>query len=214
MHDPRSQCDPYVRYIKGDVPETLHQSLSTFLSDRQSEFVNIGGCRDTMYFGEYGYKYSGGKHDAKDMPTAVTDLLNLVKENLSDPAAKMNSCLITRYKSGADHIPPHRDDEPLFDPNSEILTVSIGAQRTMSFTDNFGKNSQTLLLDSHSVLVTSRRAQDFWKHSIDKIDELCERGSVSRFATLSKLNSHYMRLQHEATTLWGWKRKVREMVAW
>ena len=49
-----------------------------------------------MYVGEYGYKYSGGKHDAKDMPTAVTDLLNLVKEYLSDSAAKMNSCLITR----------------------------------------------------------------------------------------------------------------------
>ena len=79
-------CEPYVRYINDAVPETLHQSLSIFSSDLQSEFVNIGGCRDTMYFGEYGYKYSGGKHDAKDMPTAVTDLLNLVKENLSDPS--------------------------------------------------------------------------------------------------------------------------------
>ena len=30
------------------------------------------------------------------------------------------------------------------------------------------------MLDSHSVLVTSRRAQDFWKHSIKIIDEQCE----------------------------------------
>ena len=76
----------------------------------------------------------------------------------------MNSCLIKRYKFGADHIPPHMDDEPLFDPNC--------AQSTMSFTDNLVKNSQTLLLGSHSVLVT--RAQDCWKHSIEKIYERCE----------------------------------------
>ena len=74
-------CDPYVIFIKDAVPETLHQSLSTFLSDRQSELFKIGGCHDAMYFGEYGYKYSGGKYDTNDMPTAVTDLLNLVKKN-------------------------------------------------------------------------------------------------------------------------------------
>ena len=33
---------------------------------------------DTMFFGEFGYKYNGGRHDAKYMSTAVTDILNHV----------------------------------------------------------------------------------------------------------------------------------------
>lgn len=167
-------CEPYIKYVKDAIPETLTQSLKTFVSEHQDDFVNIGGCRDTMYYGEFGYRYSGGSHDAKDMPAPIKDLLDSIRAHCSKPDAPLNSCLVTRYKSGADHIPPHRDDEPVFNPNSEIVTVSVGAQREMKFTDNTGTNCQMLSLDSNSVLVSSRLAQDFWMHSIEKCDDPCE----------------------------------------
>ena len=65
------QCDPYVRYVKNAVTETMQNTLKTFVSDHEHQFVNIGGCRDTLYFGEYGYKYNGGQHEAKDIPRVV-----------------------------------------------------------------------------------------------------------------------------------------------
>ena len=54
-------------------------------------------------------KYCGGKHDANNMSTAVFDLLNHVETLSSNHYRELNSCLITKYKSGTDHIPPHRD---------------------------------------------------------------------------------------------------------
>ena len=55
-------------------------------------------------------------------------------------------------------------------PDSVILTVSLGAERKMMFTDNSGSNSQECILQDGSLLVTSRYAQDFWVHGID-VDE-------------------------------------------
>ena len=178
-------CDPYVKYVTDAVSDTLNQSLKTFVSEHQSEFVNIGGCRDTLFYGEFGYRYNGGRHDAKDMPAPIMDLLNVVRAHCSQPDAPLNSCLITRYKSGTDHIPPHRDDEPVFDPQSEILTVSIGAQREMKFTSTTGSSSQTLSLDNNSILVSSRYAQDFWTHGIEKCDGPCEERISFTFRNIS-----------------------------
>ena len=43
----------------------------------------------------------------------------------------------------------------------------------MQFVDNSGKNSKELLLEDKSILVSSRKAQDFWQHGIKKLDEEC-----------------------------------------
>jgi len=82
----------------------------------------------------------------------------------------LNSCLVTRYKDGSKHIPPHRDNELVIDPESLIVTVSLGAEREISFADNHGTNTKELLLESGSILVTSRYAQDFWLHGIKPDD--------------------------------------------
>ena len=172
-HPQKPPCSPYVRYSKDAVSDDMVESVSRWVADNQTNFVRIGDCRDTLYFGEYGYKYSGGKHDAKEMPAPLSELLEHIRPNMSDPTAKINSCLVTRYKTGADYIPAHRDDEPLFDPASEILTVSLGAGRVIKFADNNGTDIQELTLDNKSILVTSRIAQNFWKHGIEKTEGPC-----------------------------------------
>ena len=80
---------------------------------------------------------------------------------------------MTRYKSGSDYIPAHRDNEPLFNPESEVVTVSLGANRSMTFVDNSGEHQRELLLENRSVLVTSRKAQDFWTHGINRTTNDC-----------------------------------------
>ena len=146
----------------------MQQSLFKYLEDNASQFTSVGECRDTLYFGEYGYRYTGGKHEPKPVPELIQDLLKHCRPHLSNPDSWMNSCLITRYKTGEDYIPPHRDDEAFFDPESEIVTVSIGAKRTITFTDNSSANTKSLDLEDCSMLVCSRHSQDFWTHGIEK----------------------------------------------
>ena len=163
-------CEPYVKYVSDVITDDLKGKLLTLVEDNKANFKRIGDCRDCIYFGEYGYRYTGGRHEPCRSPEVIQDLLESVRPHMSNPSGWINSCLITRYNTGQDHIPPHRDDELFFDPDSEILTVSIGAKRQMSFSYNSSDITRELDLDDCSVLIFSRFAQDFWKHEI-KSDE-------------------------------------------
>ena len=83
VHPPQPPCNPCVKYITDVVPETLNRALQKFVHEKADEFASIGGCCDTLYFGEFGYKYSGGRHDAKEMPVPVLDLLNTIRTHCS-----------------------------------------------------------------------------------------------------------------------------------
>ena len=65
----------------------------------------------------------------------------------------INSCLISRYKTGDNGIPAHRDNEPAIDPESDIITVSIGSERKMTFTNNKGNDTRHQNLSDCSLLV-------------------------------------------------------------
>ena len=60
------------------------------------------------------------------------------------------------------------------DPESEIITVSIGCKRPMKFVNNTSTVTEELSLADSSVLITSRYAQDFWIHSIEPDSEISE----------------------------------------
>ena len=47
------------------------------------------------------------------------------------------------------------------DPNSEILTVSIGAKRILEFVDNADQDKKSLELGDYSVYVMPRHFQNF-----------------------------------------------------
>ena len=182
-------CNPYVIYSPNAINDTVKHSLEEFISANENDFKNIGNSRDTLYYGQYGYKYSGGEHKPKAMPPPLQELIDLIKPKLSVPESVLNSCLITRYKSGSDFIPLHRDDEPLFNPESEIVTVSIGANRTMEFVYNQGKKSEEVILEDKSMLITSRKAQNFWQHGIKKSDVEC---GVRYSFTFRHISPHFL----------------------
>ena len=173
-HHKTTTCETYVRYEKYAINKELHDSLNQLFKDHEAEFKSIGGFRDTVYFGEYNYRYTGGEHTARDIPVVVKNLVEQLRPLYSDPKVQMNFCLITRYKNGKDFIPPHRDDETFINPASEIITVSLGAKRVMKFTANDEQDIKKLELDNCSVLVSSRFCQDHWKHEIEEDEEISE----------------------------------------
>ena len=100
----------------------------------------------------------------------------MVRPCLSDEKAWTNSCLITMYKSNSDHIPLHRDDELYIDPESEIISVSVGADRSLKFVDNADSREEILNVSDCSTYVISRYSQDFWRHGIDAVAATPESG--------------------------------------
>ncbi len=62
----------------------------------------------------------------------------------------------------------HSDNEKMIDPESFIVTVSLGKSRTITFSN--GKSEEHLDLKDGSVYVMSRFSQDYWRHGISPID--------------------------------------------
>ena len=187
---PVQQCEPFTLYAESVIPEDLKESLTGLMERMEDSFVTVGtdNSRDVLYFGEYNYRYSGGQHSAKDIPDEVQQLIATVRSHLPNPDMKINSCLVSRYVTGVNSIPPHRDDEPAIDPESDIITVSIGAERKMTFVTNDGSTTKHQTLSDSSLLVSSRYVQDHWLHSIDP----CECSDVRYSFTLRHVDPHFI----------------------
>ena len=167
-NEPEQSCQPFVKYEADAIEPNMRSSIIDYVENLSSQFKTIGAdeSRDVLYFGEYSYRYSGGQHDANEIPQEISSLINHIRPKLPDPEARINSCLISRYRNGDNYIAPHRDDEPVINPESNIATVSIGAARTMRFTNNNGSEKIDQTLEDGSLLVASRFSQDFWLHEI------------------------------------------------
>ncbi len=184
-------CSPYVEYKPSTIPQDLKHSIMGLIQDSNSEFVTVGSdeSREVLYFGKHEYRYTGHKHAARELPEVLVKTLEELAPHLpSDCKPEFNSCLISRYKTGHNHIPFHRDNEPVIDPESTILTLSLGAQRTMSFMNNDESQIDELVLEDSSLLISSRYAQDFWRHGI--LSDSCTEERVS--LTFRNISPHFI----------------------
>ena len=127
-------------------------------------------------------------HEPKEIPSEIQALINHIRPKLPNPDMRINSCLVSRYKTGDNHIPAHRDNEPVINPESDIVTISLGAERNMQFSNNSGSIKIEKKLEDGSMLVTSRYAQDFWLHGIDRDGSADVRYSF----TLRDIAPHYV----------------------
>ena len=169
---PGPVCDPYIAYVENVVSYELREKLLQVLETKSTDFTTVGGSRDVLYFGEHGYWYTGAYHQAKPIPLELQDLIDCVRPSLPNTKSWLNSCLITRYKGPNSHIPMHSDNEANIDPESVIVTVSLGQERTLKFTHNASSTEKNLTLKDGSVYVMSRLSQEIWKHGIEPLESI------------------------------------------
>ena len=183
-------CEPFTKYQEDVIPLELKSSLKSFIEEMDSIFTSIGNedSRNVLYFGEYSYRYPGGEHPAKEIPDEVQKLIECIRPSLPNPDMVINSCLVSKYATGDNFIPAHRDDEPVINPESDIITFSIGTSRTMKFVDNSDESVKNQILNDNSLLVSSRFSQDFWRHSIEK----CDSNEVRYSFTLRHVDPHFI----------------------
>ena len=134
--------------------------------------------REAAYYGPYSYEYGGIKHNPRkisDNPylNKICSYLNVVLPNY-----KYNSALVHRYKNGSSYMPFHSDSEECIVSGSEIVTVSLGATRTMVFTNKQGKQLGSVMLDHGRVLVMTQSSQNMFKHSV-VAEEQCRNTRLS-----------------------------------
>lgn len=123
--------------------------------------------RETVYYGDYSYTYQGGHHKPKTIASGsyLSKICSYLKVLL--PGYNYNSVLITHYKTGESHIPPHCDDEECIAEDSNIVTVSLGATRQVKYTDKSSDHCVCVADLSHGdMTVMSRESQNFYLHEL------------------------------------------------
>jgi alkylated DNA repair dioxygenase AlkB len=127
-------------------------------------------------------------HDAAGEGAVGADVLRSAR-----PAARINSCLVNKYRNGQDSIKPHRDSEAVFGADPTVLVLSLGAVRTVVFErivydprrlqsikpDRVRPERVEVALTSGSLLVMCGATQKYYSHAIQKCDRAGVRYSLT-----------------------------------
>ena len=141
--------------------------FSLELLTAELEFSHTFNNRKSVYFGDVPYQYRGAFHTPNKIKqdsylSKLSSYINVILPNFSH-----NSVLINYYETGDDYIPPHSDSENCIEDNSEIVTVSLGATRTLQITS--GENGsivRQVQLQHGDVFVMSKSSQKDFRHEI------------------------------------------------
>jgi len=130
--------------------------------------------RLTASYGDAGlvYRYSGTVNEAIPWTPTLLDIKGRIEavridaERFEGVRGEYNYCLLNRYRSGADSVGMHADDEPGMGP--VIGSVSLGATRTFRIRHNRTKETRTFPVGNGALIVMAGTMQQFWKHEVPK----------------------------------------------
>lgn len=155
--------------------------------DWKQRAIRIGGRevlqpRLTAWVGDAAYTYSG----VTWMPLPWTPLLSELRDRLiAEVGEPYNSVLCNLYRTGADSMGLHSDDERELGPRPVIASVSVGATRRFVLRHKQKKAPPVQVdLTSGSLLVMGAPTQSFWKHEVPK----------DRGVTLPRVNLTFRRI--------------------
>jgi alkylated DNA repair dioxygenase AlkB len=125
--------------------------------------------RLTAWYGEpeARYQYSG----ILNQPLAWTPTLASVREHVQQVTGhSFNSVLLNLYRSGADSVSWHADNEPELGRNPVIASISLGEVRVLQMRHTIRKDVRRfdLSLSHGSLLLMKGEMQTHWQHRIPK----------------------------------------------
>jgi len=123
--------------------------------------------RLTASYGDDGitYRYSGTENTA--LPWTAT--LLEIKRKIEVVQGEYNYCLLNLYRSGADSVAWHADNEP--EMGDVIGSLSLGATRTFRIRHNKSKETREFPVGNGTLIIMAGAMQQFWKHEIPKTNE-------------------------------------------
>jgi len=98
------------------------------------------------------------------------------KIELVKPAVTFNSGLLNLYRSGADCVSWHSDDEPEPGPEPAIGSVSFGGSRKFQLKPRTSKEKKSIELRHGDYLLMSGKTQRNWLHQVPRTKKVLEPG--------------------------------------
>ncbi|UTA49443.1 alpha-ketoglutarate-dependent dioxygenase AlkB [Simiduia sp. 21SJ11W-1] len=151
---------------------SLYQALESSLAWEQSEIRVYGKShkipRLNAWYGEPGlrYRYSGKTFSAHPWTPELAELCQGLNQALG---TGFNSVLANYYRTGADAMGWHADDEPELGPRPVVACVSLGAPRDLRFRHRAGQGPSFGLRLAHgSLLLMGEGTQTHWQHSLPR----------------------------------------------
>lgn len=112
------------------------------------------------------YRYSGTRFAPQPWPEALQPIRARLQAETEHP---FNSVLLNRYRSGADAMGWHSDDEPELGAQPLIASVSLGATRRFAFKHrDDAALKQTLELEHGDLLLMGGDTQRCYKHALPR----------------------------------------------
>jgi alkylated DNA repair dioxygenase AlkB len=122
--------------------------------------------RRVAFHGPYDYAYSGHLHRARALPPEV----DAVRRRIADTAGHpFNTVLINLYRSGADSVSWHSDDDYAHGGHPAVASLSLGATRRFRVAPRRGPAATFAIdLTSGGLLVMEGRSQEDYRHALPK----------------------------------------------
>jgi alkylated DNA repair dioxygenase AlkB len=166
------------RWLGDDERQALQQHLETAIPWEQPEVRVFGRVhpvpRLVAWYADPGcsYRYSGLCHGAAPWTPSLAALREQLRRRLG---LDFNSLLLNRYRSGADRMGWHADDEPELEADHPIASLSLGASRTLRFRPRPPRRDQPadpalepfgLELAAGDLLLMEAPTQMHWHHAL------------------------------------------------
>ena len=120
-----------------------------------------------QWYGELGtsYTYSNIRLAALAFP----DWLDTVRGTIErDTGMPFNRALVNHYRSGADSVDWHADDEAELGPEPVIASLSVGEERVFQMRHTETQQQLSIVLPHGSLLVMGAGIQAYWQHRVAK----------------------------------------------
>ncbi len=123
--------------------------------------------RLTAWHGDPGavYTYSGLRNEPRPWTPALAELRARLADRLG---VRFTSVLLNWYRSGADGMSWHADDEPELGSEPTIASLSLGATRRFELKHRADGERIAVPLDHGSLLVMTGETQHCWLHRVPK----------------------------------------------
>jgi alkylated DNA repair dioxygenase AlkB len=177
--------EPEVTILPGYLSPNTATKLYQQLCD-QIDWDERISARKTACYG-LAYNYSGLVYE--DQP--MHDLLVPICEQLATTLGfKPNSCLINFYEDGRAKMGFHSDEIDNLEAGTEIIIISLGVERKLSFRSKADYEDRRYYLLPHgSMLHMSQRTQEHWSHAIKRATVTAGRISL----TLRRIDPLYQK---------------------
>ncbi len=169
--NPGDLIDYVPDFIQTPDTDTLVQSIVEEIEDMLPKYHNPTKIQSQwLSLDLQPYSFGNKKYNARDLKDypSISKLLDICNEN-EQSGGQLNSCLVNRYSCADVAGRLHADDEDIICQNTPIVTVSLGAPRTIDFAkDSKSAVVKTLTLEDKSAFVMKPGCQQTVKHRLNR----------------------------------------------